>query len=977
MKNKIFGISAAMLLMFQSGLVAEAAKTASLKGVFEDTTLKNTSLAYDTSGGYSDTLSLAKTISSSSRTRILVRIPMKEYSNAEFFSDGILTFKIKTPPKKNMTVNIYEITDVDSDWKSAEISGLGDAAAGYACSSDKKRDSDSRGGKYGYYTDRIDDATAWTGGYILGNPGSGSYATEPFASVALTSTDTELTFTVPMDILEKWKTDNSGFVMRLSAETGTADTLELYSSNSENNSPEFTFLYDIKEFKVNNLKVVDSYGKEIPELYRDMDGLNVSATVENRLYKTVTPRIFCSVYDNDGKLKLAAATDGVAVENENTADYSLHITKEQLSDVTEDDLLKIMIWDGETMVPLTLGRTAERELPEQKVTDFAASSGHNNGMTKLGIYNARMDFSWAAVEPEKGKFNENVLKSWGDHILSLKKEGIELLPILDYTAPWAVEKGSFTYDYDQAGTIKITRGPLENNNGVSQRDITTNKKGTVTVQENVNVDVTKEPFGDVEDWKRYVEKIVSTYSAPPYNLEYFQIWNEAHPASGFFNGDMVWYMKNIHIPAAEIIQKYGCKVVYGGWPCCGSVTWYTSLITQTDAWDKIDVFDMHYLGSWDVSHVYNEALKNGVISPSVWQTEVGFTGDTLYIPQTYPYFLDEALKRRSEKESQFRYYYFTYASPDDPNAYGYGACMFAGNRITGHGKAQRIFYNLLNGDSIERFTRVGFESGVSALYSFEVDGERVVTYLHGGSVENIRGKKLYYEGISGVTSAKLFDVYGDTEINLKWIDTGNHTGYVTIPANYENGLFYVSINADRIIPPENNIADFELGSDNNGRSLVAAGRWSYLDENMIPLQKGTGTGSFSVNEWALDNYNKVEHAWCLDSSGRVFTDTRTMYYNYTVNKEQAGKSLTISGTFSGGGYNKVLAIYKTTDKSEFTFTGTPELIYTASTTDSKSFSVNIPAEDVEFGNDIAIGLYSNPGGTWFIPAKVDATITTN
>ena len=32
---------------------------------------------------------------------------------------------------------------------------------------------------------------------------------------------------------------------------------------------------------------------------------------------------------------------------------------------------------------------------------------------------------------------------------------------------------------------------------------------------------------DVEAWKRYVDAVVRKYSAPPYNLRYFQIWNEA------------------------------------------------------------------------------------------------------------------------------------------------------------------------------------------------------------------------------------------------------------------------------------------------------------------------------------------------------------------------------------------------------------------------------------------------------------------
>jgi hypothetical protein len=93
---------------------------------------------------------------------------------------------------------------------------------------------------------------------------------------------------------------------------------------------------------------------------------------------------------------------------------------------------------------------------------------------------------------------------------------------------------------------------------------------------------------DVEAWKRYVDAVVRKYSAPPYNLRYFQIWNEAAgklsgglAQSTFWHGPdadgnvktskpyehaMQDYVERVHLPAAKIIRSYNAYVVYGGWP---------------------------------------------------------------------------------------------------------------------------------------------------------------------------------------------------------------------------------------------------------------------------------------------------------------------------------------------------------------------------------------------------------------------------
>jgi hypothetical protein len=155
---------------------------------------------------------------------------------------------------------------------------------------------------------------------------------------------------------------------------------------------------------------------------------------------------------------------------------------------------------------------------------------------------------------------------------------------------------------------------------------------------------------DVRYWERYVEAVVRRYSTPPFNLKYFQIWNEASgplaggdPQSSFwhgprFNGDLAKskpyesamrdYVERIHIPAARIIRKYHAYVVYGGWPDQGGLDnyleWleYRSPTYGTRMLDWVDYLDIHYLGIGDMELLYRRYVANGK-ARGIWQTEIG------------------------------------------------------------------------------------------------------------------------------------------------------------------------------------------------------------------------------------------------------------------------------------------------------------------------------------------------------------------
>jgi hypothetical protein len=174
---------------------------------------------------------------------------------------------------------------------------------------------------------------------------------------------------------------------------------------------------------------------------------------------------------------------------------------------------------------------------------------------------------------------------------------------------------------------------------------------------------------DVDAWKRYVDAVVRKYAAPPYNLRYFQIWNEAAgklsgglPQATFWHGPdfnvdekrskpyeraMQDYVERIHIPAAQIIRGHGAYVVYGGWPDQGGLSnfrqWleYRSPALNARMLDWVDYIDTHYLAVTDLDSLFEQYVRNGP-ARGIWQTEIGdeYIKDPHYLPR---YFFDFAV----------------------------------------------------------------------------------------------------------------------------------------------------------------------------------------------------------------------------------------------------------------------------------------------------------------------------------------------
>ncbi|MEP9328145.1 hypothetical protein PPMP20_34195 [Paraburkholderia phymatum] len=193
---------------------------------------------------------------------------------------------------------------------------------------------------------------------------------------------------------------------------------------------------------------------------------------------------------------------------------------------------------------------------------------------------------------------------------------------------------------------------------------------------------TKSAPQDVSAWERYVEAVVRKYSAAPYGVRHFQIWNEAAgrlsgglPQATFWHGPkfdkeehrsrpyeqaMQDYVERIHIPAARIVRRYGAYVVYGGWPDQGGLDtldkWldYRSPRLNARMADWVDYLDTHYLSVSDLDGLYEKYVKQGP-ARGVWQTEIGdrYMIDEHYLPRYFFEFAVWALARNWDDPDKY------------------------------------------------------------------------------------------------------------------------------------------------------------------------------------------------------------------------------------------------------------------------------------------------------------------------------------
>jgi len=344
---------------------------------------------------------------------------------------------------------------------------------------------------------------------------------------------------------------------------------------------------------------------------------------------------------------------------------------------------------------------------------------------KLRFGWARNDFPWAGIEPKRGQWN---WQKTDELVLQVHAEGVEILPVLDYTAPWA-----------ESTSGKIFSPPKR-----------------------------------VEDWKDFVEHTVARYSRPPYNLRYFQVWNEPTRQAGFWLGSDEEFVDKVYLPAAKIIRSHGGRVVFGGWPASNSLQEFDSVLAYHDAWRWTDILDVHYEGLSNFQYLYDHWVKTGKCK-GIWETELGFTADPNFIPVNYLQILHWALQSGWDDPNQYKLFYFASwgAGPDGPN------CLTTTDRqgrvvLTGQGQRLTVINEVLGPGALNSFSKFSVEvsgaklqGSLGSALGFE-DGRRIAIalFLNRASLKPGNSISILLPQVSHPNLIKVLTAYGD-ELGLK------------------------------------------------------------------------------------------------------------------------------------------------------------------------------------------------------------------
>jgi hypothetical protein len=414
----------------------------------------------------------------------------------------------------------------------------------------------------------------------------------------------------------------------------------------------------------------------------------------------------------------------------------------------------------------------------------------------------RSDVFWPEFEDKEGQWEQKNLEKLGQKVLEMRAKGVTFLPILDYNTAWSSDKSERTYD---AAGRRVKVKPVDGGNfkvTTSRRDA----NGEWIVESSQVQKPGGWPLAEdkVSAWENYVRRVVGYLRKAPYNVEYFQIWNEAYPTSGFWNGDLDSYMKRVHLPASKIIRELGGKVVYGGWPCCGRIQDYVSLLDSAKAWGSIDVLDIHYFPLSAFDYLYKAAQDRGCKSIGIWQTELAFSQDPTFVGNTYPRFLAWCLAHDWSYPDRYRLFFFAATSPNDPKAFGYDRALVQGNQLSHHGLSMKTLNDVFS-EKIELYggavttspeLKTEINELKSSIEAFKVGDKKVVLAVH--MVENNDANvfvdwngdmgTIHLDADNPMLEVHLDKLKADEVASIERVDMAGKRQQVDLPSSSAEGL---------------------------------------------------------------------------------------------------------------------------------------------------------------------------------------------
>lgn len=313
-------------------------------------------------------------------------------------------------------------------------------------------------------------------------------------------------------------------------------------------------------------------------------------------------------------------------------------------------LVAVLISSG--IAPVAKGQNVEPMLHDFVGTNHPIAA---NWAQDFGIGWVRLTAGWMGIEARQGSFN------WTDAdrpIQTAEAGGAQVVLLLAYTPAW-----------DQ--TIKSDG---------------------------------QAPPKNPQDWTHFVEAAVARYSAAPFNIKYFQVWNEPTQKATFWMGTDNQYIDMIYLPAAKIVRQHGGYVVFGGWPLSNSVQELDTVLNYHNAWQWTDYVDMHYRGIADLKHEYSEWVANGKCR-GLWETEIGNNTDPEFTVGVYNQFLGWTLQVGWRDPNEFKFFWYaSYASGAEGQKY---LLLQTGTTFapTKHGQNLMALNQALGGGPLKLFTQ--------------------------------------------------------------------------------------------------------------------------------------------------------------------------------------------------------------------------------------------------------------------------------
>lgn len=205
----------------------------------------------------------------------------------------------------------------------------------------------------------------------------------------------------------------------------------------------------------------------------------------------------------------------------------------------------------------------------------------------LGASWSREEFIWELIEPERGSFE---WEFYDAAMNSLASSGVNILGVLDYSAPWATE------DPNREGADKY--------------------------------------MPNIEDWSNYVKTVVNRYKN---KVGYWQIWNEPNIAMFFKPAPDAGKYFLLLKSAYEVIKRAdpNAQVVVAG--TSGVDVGYLDQLSNLGAQNYFDVLAVHpysldFLSPPESGFLNNlrtiESVNKRLGNKSVWLTELGWPTHT-------------------------------------------------------------------------------------------------------------------------------------------------------------------------------------------------------------------------------------------------------------------------------------------------------------------------------------------------------------